>query len=181
MFGVLFTLVALLAGTYFILKMGYLNFSADQQPGVIEKRLAMTAMDASLDRHMPQQANPIAATEDNLVVGAKLYLDHCAGCHGVPSNPDSKFAQSFYPTVPAFFKDAPDMSENQNFYVIGHGIRWTGMPAWNQTLTASQIWQIVTFLSHVEKLPPAAQSVFGPSIATAPMPMPMPTTSPVVH
>ena len=26
------------------------------------------------------------------------------------------------------------MPENQNFYIIQHGIRWTGMPAWNKTL-----------------------------------------------
>jgi mono/diheme cytochrome c family protein len=49
------------------------------------------------------------------------------------------------------------MSENQNFYIIQHGIRWTGMPAWNKTLNDMQIWQLVTFLSNIEKLPPAAK------------------------
>jgi len=89
-------------------------------------------------------------------------VNHCAGCHGVPSNPDSQFAHSFNPEVPSFFKDAPDMAEHQNFYIIKHGIRWTGMPAWDKTLDDTQTWQIVTFLSNIEKLPPAAQKELAP-------------------
>jgi mono/diheme cytochrome c family protein len=30
------------------------------------------------------------------------------------------------------------------------------MPAWGGTLSETQIWQLVTFLGNVEKLPPAA-------------------------
>ena len=171
--GMLFALAVLLGGGYWVLKRGYVNLSADQKPGAMEDHFAMTAVDASLERRVIQRANPVAATDDNLVAGARLYLDHCAGCHGVPLNPDSSFARSFYPPVPEFFSDPPDMSENQNFYIIQHGVRWTGMPAWNGTLTEPQIWQIVTFLSHIQKLPPAVQSVFGPETPTPPaMPMP---------
>jgi mono/diheme cytochrome c family protein len=128
----------------------------------------------------PDLKNPVAANEENLAAGAKLYINHCAGCHGIPSNPDSQFGRSFYPTVPPFFKDSPDMAENQNFYIIQHGIRWTGMPAWNKTLNETQIWQIVTFLSNIEKLPPAAKREFDQPGVTAPVgtppgaaPMPM--------
>jgi thiosulfate dehydrogenase len=169
--GFLFALVVLVAGAWFALKRGYVDLAADQKPSSIESKLAMTAMDASADRRAPGQKNPVAATEENIAGGAKLYLDHCAGCHGVPSNPGGQFGKSFYPPVPGFFQDAPDMSEGQNFYVIEHGVRWTGMPSWNKTLTEQQVWQVVTFLSNVEKLPPAAQKVFGPA-ETAPMPMP---------
>lgn len=118
--------------------------------------------DAATDRRASDAKNPIPATEENLVAGTKLYVNHCAGCHGLPSNPESTFAQSFYPEVPSFFKEAPDMAENQNFYIIQHGIRWTGMPAWNKTLNDTQTWQIVTFLSNIEKLPPAAMKEMAP-------------------
>jgi hypothetical protein len=33
------------------------------------------------------------------------------------------------------------------------------MPAWNKTLRDTQIWQLVTFMSNIEKLPPAALKV----------------------
>jgi len=161
-FGILFTLIVLAAGGWWCLKQGYVDFAADRKPSWAEEKISMAAVDASTERRAPEGKNPVAATEANIAAGAQLYLDHCAGCHGVPSNPDSQFARSFNPAVPEFFKDAPDMPESQNFYIIQHGIRWTGMPAWSRTLSEAQIWEIVTFLGNVEKLPPAAQKVFGP-------------------
>jgi mono/diheme cytochrome c family protein len=154
--GIITALAAIFLAGLIILKTGLVNFSADQPSSDTEKHLAMSAVDASTDRHAPELKNPLPANEDTIVSGADLYMNHCAGCHGVPSNKDSVFANSFNPPVPVFFKDAPDMSENQNFYIIQHGIRWTGMPAWGKTLSSTQIWQLVTFLSNIEKLPPAA-------------------------
>ncbi|MDE3170822.1 MAG: hypothetical protein KGL75_11825, partial [Acidobacteriota bacterium] len=52
-----------------------------------------------------------------------------------------------------------------------HGVRWTGMPGWKVVLKEREIWQLVTFLSHMDNLPPAAKSVFFPS-GSAPVPAP---------
>jgi mono/diheme cytochrome c family protein len=67
--------------------------------------------------------------------------------------------------------DMADMPENQNFYILEHGIRWTAMPGWKNVLTAQQIWQTVTFLSHMNNLPSAAKQVFTES-ASCPQPPP---------
>jgi thiosulfate dehydrogenase len=180
--GILFAIVLLLVGVYFCFEKGYVNFAADQRPSLMEAKLAMAAVDASTDRRAPEGPNPMQPTEENIAAGAKIYLDRCAGCHGIPSNPDSLFSRSFDPPAPGFFTDAPDMPENQNFYIIRHGIRWTGMPAWKQTLNETQTWQVVTFLSNVEKLPPAAKKILGPSTASpSPMPMQMPMSMPMDH
>jgi len=162
LFGIILTLFALAAGGYFLLKSGRVSFNADQETSAMERHFAMSAVDASTERNAPEQKNPVPADEADLVAGAKLYLNHCAGCHGLPSNPEGQFGRSFNPPVPAFFKEPPDMPENQNFYIIQHGIRWTGMPAWNKTLNDGQIWQLVTFLSNVQKLPPAVLKELAP-------------------
>ncbi|MFY9802815.1 MAG: c-type cytochrome [Candidatus Acidiferrales bacterium] len=173
LFGIIFTLIVVFGGGYYLLKQGYVNFDADHEPSHSELHLAMAAVDASTDRNAPQIKNPLTADETNLSAGARLYVDHCAGCHGVPTNPDSQFARSFNPPVPAFFKEAPDMPENQNFYIIQHGIRWTGMPAWSGTLNDTQTWQLVTFLSNIEKLPPAALKEFEPPASATAAPAPV--------
>ena len=49
------------------------------------------------------------------------------------------------------------MPENQNFYIIQHGVRFSGMPGWKQVLSDQQIWQVTTFLSHMDKLPPQVE------------------------
>jgi mono/diheme cytochrome c family protein len=168
--GIIFALLVLAAGILWYTRTGRVNFDADRAPSSLERWFTGGASDASVERHAPSVKNPVPATEQNIVAGAQLYLNHCAGCHGTPSNPDSQFARSFNPPVPRFFKHAPDMLENQNFYIIEHGIRWTGMPAWSNTLSDNQIWQIVTFLSSIPNLPPAAQKVLAPNPSASPPP-----------
>lgn len=158
--GVIFTLIVIVIAVLWVAKTGRVSFEADREPSHLERSLAMGAVDAATDRHAPDVKNPLEPTEGNIVTGAHIYLDHCAGCHGVPSNADSQFARSFNPPVPTFFKDAPDMPENQNFYIIQHGIRWSGMPTWENTLNDTQIWQVITFMSNIEKLPAPAKKVF---------------------
>jgi mono/diheme cytochrome c family protein len=53
-----------------------------------------------------------------------------------------------------------DDTEGESFWKIRHGIRWTGMPAWKETLNDDQIWKLATFLKHMDKLPAAAQDVW---------------------
>ncbi len=155
--GVIVTLAVLGGGAYLYLRMGYLDLRADLQPSAFEKRNAMAFMDASTDRHAPDQKNPVEPTEANLIEGVKLYKTYCAACHGAPDHPEKKFGHPFYPPAPQFMEEAPDMPENQNFYIIQHGVRWTGMPAWKNTLSNEEIWKLVAFLSHMDKLPPAVE------------------------
>lgn len=163
LFGIVFGIAAFAAAAYFLFERGYVDFGADRAPSRAESKFAMGAVDAWSGRHSGDRKNPLPATEENIVAGATLYLNHCAGCHGVPSNPVSPFQQSFYPPAPGFFRDMPDMNDADTFYLIQRGIRWTGMPAWDNTLTDDQIWQIVLFFDNMHKLPPAATKVFTPS------------------
>jgi mono/diheme cytochrome c family protein len=179
--GIILTLIVLVVGGYFVLKSGRVSFNADQEPAAFERHLAMSAVDASTERNAPELKNPVPTDEADLVAGAKLFLDHCAGCHGLPSNPEGQFGRSFNPPVPAFFKEPPDMPENQNFYIIQHGIRWTGMPAWNKTLSDGQIWQLVTFLSNVQKLPPAVLKELAPRAGVTLEAAPAASTAPAMH
>jgi hypothetical protein len=52
------------------------------------------------------------------------------------------------------------MAENQNFYIIQHGVRLSGMPAWTASLKESEIWQVTTFLSKIDNLPLQIQSAW---------------------
>ncbi len=155
--GVLITLIVLGLGVFFYLRMGFLNTRADAAPSSFETRWAMHFLDASVGRHASDQADPIEAGPANLLAGMALYRTNCARCHGAPDHPERKFGHPFYPPAPNFVMEAADMPENQNFYIIKHGIRYTGMPAWESVLSDQQIWELTTFLSHMDKLPPAVR------------------------
>jgi mono/diheme cytochrome c family protein len=155
--GVIVGLVVLAGGAYLYLRLGYLDFRADVHPSGLESHQAMAFLDASADRRAAEEKNPVEPTEANLMQGMELYKTHCAECHGAPDHPEKKFGHPFYPPAPQFMTQPADMPESENFYIIQHGIRWTGMPAWENTLSDQQIWTLVTFLSHMQKLPASAQ------------------------
>ena len=133
---------------------------ADNPPSRFETMVAGRAMDASVARAAPKITNPVTADETNVTAGARLYREHCTLCHGDPVHPKATLAESLNPPAPQFMEDMADMPQNQNFYILQHGIRWTAMPSWKNLLSEQQLWQLVTFLSHMHDLPPAAKRVF---------------------
>jgi len=144
--------IALLAG-FLWLRLGFVDARADAPANALEQAVAMPALDASVRRRAPEVQNPVGATEVNLIAGMKVYQNHCAGCHGDIHQPHAAFGDSLYPRAPQFMEDAPDMPEYQNYYIIEHGIRLSGMPALRSSLKDEEIWQVTTFLSHMDKLP----------------------------
>ena len=146
-------LVVLLA-TFCYVRIGFFDPRADVDIGGIESKIAMPALDAAVDRHAPEAQDPIQSNDDNLTAGMKIYQQDCASCHGDVNHPHAALADAFYPRAPQFVEDAPDMPENQNFYIIEHGIRLSGMPAWRDSLNNQQLWQVTAFLSHMDKLSP---------------------------
>ena len=160
LFGIMAMIVILALGLLFAL-LGFVSMRADNPPSKMETTLATHVMDASVARAAPKVANPVTADEANLVAGARLYSAHCTLCHGDPAHPKSLLADSLNPPSPQFTDDMADMPENQNFYILQHGIRWTAMPGWKNVLSEQQTWQLVTLLSHMHDLPPAAKQVFA--------------------
>src|ERR1700733_12984582 len=153
LWGILFTLLVIVVVGFLALRGGYFNFSADTETSSFEKKIAMSAMDKSTERRAPQASNPVQPNNDTLIAGASLYRDNCAGCHGDPSHMATQMGDSFNPPAPQFWMDAPDMPENENFYIIKHGVRWTGMPSWGKKLSDAQLGPVVTLPSHLDKLP----------------------------
>lgn len=165
-FGIIVTLVVIAAMVYIVGHFGYMDLRADQKPSSAETSVAMGAMDASTGRHAPAIKNPAQPSEENLLAGLALYQMHCAECHGNPENPESAMGTSEYPPAPQFMSEAADMPQHQNFYIIKHGIRMTAMPGWGKIMNDDQIWELVTFLAQMEKLPPPVEQKWKGSVAS---------------
>jgi mono/diheme cytochrome c family protein len=147
-------IVAVLLGTFIYVRFGFADPRADIPVGTLEAKVAMPSLDAAVDKRAPEVHDPLQPSEDHLLAGIKIYQANCASCHGDIQHPRGMLANALYPRAPQFVQDAPDMPENQNFYIIQHGIRFSGMPAWKEALSENEIWQVTTFLSHMDKLPP---------------------------
>lgn len=157
--GVLSCVGVAVVGGYVVIKLGLIPANADAHPGWLERWAANTSLDATLARAAPKGPNPVSPTDTNLISGIKLFGDHCAICHGTSKGDAalSPEAKGEYPKPPQFASaGVEDDPQGYTFWKIKHGIRWTGMPSWKDTLTDEQIWTLALFLNRMDKLPPAA-------------------------
>jgi mono/diheme cytochrome c family protein len=74
-------IVAILAG-FSYLRLGFADPRADVPVSVLEQKIAMPSLDASVERHAPEVKNPVDPTVASLTAGMKLYQADCASCHG---------------------------------------------------------------------------------------------------
>ena len=155
--GAVVTILILVLGGLGFAMLGLLPTNANVAPPQLERRIAMSAVDASMERHAPHVTNPVPPSDQSFEDGMKLYTMNCALCHGGLDRKPSSLGKSFYPPAPDLVSDPPDDPEWHVFYTIRTGVRYTGMPAWDKTLSEPDMWKIASFLSHMEKLPPAVQ------------------------
>ncbi len=166
--GVIITLLAIVLGGLAWALLGYAPSNANATPSHWERRIAMNALDASMDRHAPRVSNPLPATSDNLIDGMKIYTMNCSSCHGTLDNKPSPLQHSFYPPPPQVILHPVDDPEWHIFYAVSTGVRYTGMPAWNTVLSEEERWKVTGFLSHLQKLPPAVQDYWKKSFGVPP-------------
>ena len=155
------TLVVLGLAAYIGLRAGLMPANADATPGNLERWAAKTSLHATLAREAPRTPNPMPSTDANYAAGIKLYAENCAVCHGTSDGEPTNIARGLYQDPPQFAKHGvEDDPDGVSYWKVAHGIRLTGMPAFNRTLKDDQIWQIVMFLKNMDALPPAPQRLW---------------------
>jgi mono/diheme cytochrome c family protein len=165
--GVLITLLLIAACIVTVSRFGLYPIGADNPPSVVERTLTMRAMDEYADRHKPAGDNPTQITPANLMDGAKEYEEHCAFCHGGAKAKISPMRDKLNPPVPQLIDRIPHDEDAWLFWVTKHGVRMTGMPTWDGVLSDEEMWKIVAFIKHSDKLPADAQQ-FWQKIASTP-------------
>jgi mono/diheme cytochrome c family protein len=148
--------IPLVTYMYFAFGMAPVATAAQEMP--FERLLAKKALRARREREMPKSV-PIAADESNYAAGAHIYREHCAVCHGLPKHSQTAIAKGMYPKPPALLegKGVSDDPEGETYWKVSGGIRMTGMPGFQQTLSSTEIWQVSILLAHADKLPTKVQ------------------------
>lgn len=82
--------------------------------------------------------NPYAGQNDAIMAGKKLYLRHCADCHGGDGRGQEKVPNLHSPIIQS-------ATPGSLFWFLRNGNLSEGMPGWSR-LPDQQLWQIVTFL-----------------------------------
>ena len=101
-----------------------------------------------------------------LLTGGADYNDMCAGCHLKPGKKSSEMSAGLYPQPPNLALGIEghaghegghgdvNTSAAQQFWIIKHGIKASGMAAFGPTHYDARIWAMVAFLQKLPTLDP---------------------------
>jgi mono/diheme cytochrome c family protein len=152
--GFICGLIVLPLVCFFYLRLGYAPVATSAPPLPLERYITHSALQARIDKEMPRN-EPVAATEATFMAGAMTYRESCAVCHGLPGQPKSAIAKGMFPSPPHLFegKGVTDDPAGETYWKVKNGIRLTGMPGFEKSLTDEQIWQVSEMLAKADKLP----------------------------
>lgn len=138
---------------YLYFRLGYAPVAISAPPLPFEKRLARMALHARIAKEAPAQA-PMAASEENLAAGARIYREHCAFCHGFRGQDPTATAKGMFPRPPQLLrgKGVTDDPAGESYWKAANGIRLTGMPGYRGPLSEEQLWQVSLLLANAGKI-----------------------------
>jgi thiosulfate dehydrogenase len=162
LFGVFVALVATAGAVFAYFAGGFAPVATSAPPMPFERLLAGRALHARIEKEMPETA-PIQVSEANEIAGARLYVEHCAPCHGLPDKPESAVARGEFPRPPQLFRGhgVTDDPPGETWWKVTNGIRLTGMPGFGQSLSDTQVWQVSLLLANADKLSPASRAALA--------------------
>ena len=108
---------------------------------------------------------PPLADEQMVLRGAGCFRDKCVQCHGAPGVAQGDIGKSMQP-LPGPLVDARRYWQPRELYwVTRHGIKMSGMPAWDRRLTEAELWSVVAFM---QRLPDLSAQQYAEVVARAP-------------
>jgi mono/diheme cytochrome c family protein len=168
LFGVIIGLALLPIAVYFYFSKGMAPVATSAPPMPFERMFARMAVHARLDNEVPKNV-PIAADEAAYTAGAQVYKENCAVCHGLPGQPQTAIAKGMFPDPPKLMegKGVTDDPAGETYWKVSGGIRMTGMPGFEKTLSTTQMWQVSLLCANADKLSASVKDALAavPSVA----------------
>lgn len=163
-------LIAILGGLGFIYS-GVYPIGADDKHTAPVTWALETLRERSISRAAGDIEVPDLSDPTMLLAGGPDYNEMCSGCHLKPGVDASDLTIGLYPSPPNLASrldehghdhgDEPDgiAAAQRNFWIIKHGIKASGMPAWGPTHDDQRIWAMVAFLAKLPDLTEAQYQI----------------------
>lgn len=97
-------------------------------------------------------AEPPLADERMALRGAGCFRDKCVQCHGAPGVAQDDIGKSMQPLPGPLVDARRHWRPRELYWVTRHGIRMSGMPAWEFRLRDDELWELVAFMQRLPDL-----------------------------
>ena len=146
--------VLVYSGAYYV--------GADQPHWSLTSWLINEARDRSIRAHASGIAVPAGLDDPaRIMAGVTHYAEHCVVCHGAPGVERGDLAEGLYPRPPNLADAARVYRPGELFWIVKHGIRMTGMPAWGDH-GDDELWAMVALIG---KLPGMTKQDYAKLVA----------------
>lgn len=162
----------LAVGGFVVAASGVISTKASSGHWAITQWFLRFSMKRSIATHSLGIEVPANLANQNLIVqGARHYEIGCRSCHGAPGLAQPRIARGMLPPPPDLVPRIRESTPGKLFYVVKHGMKFTGMPAWPAQQRDDEIWAMVAFLLRMPGLDEAgyrrlAQSERAPAVST---------------
>lgn len=153
----------LAAGGFLVAASGIVPIKASSGHWAITAWFLNFSSERSVSTHTIGMSAPPLDDPGLVLRGAGHYETACRPCHGSPVLPQPRVARGMTPPPPYLPPAIPRWEPEELFYIVKHGIKFTGMPAWPAQERDDEVWAMVAFLSLLPELDAAAyqRMVYG--------------------
>ena len=124
-----------------------LNLTALQQPGPLERRVANLVKHAVIRRASRNGIPPPPPGTISSEAGLARYNLDCGTCHGSHGLAQTASGRWMYPRAADLTsQEVQSYSDQELFWIINNGIRFTGMPGFAKVETPNHIWSLVSYV-----------------------------------
>ena len=149
--------VLALAGVALFVWRGWYDTSATTGHTAPVYRLLELTMRRAVQARAADVAEPASRLEPaTLRRGAACYRDHCVQCHGGPGVAQQDIGKSLQPLPGPLADAARRWRAREIYWITRHGIKMSGMPAWELRLSDADLWAVSGFVERLAVLSPPA-------------------------
>lgn len=145
-------LLLIVVGKAVFIWSGAYDIAADEPHWRLTERVMETLRDRSIAARTADIAVPDLDDEALIRAGAGNYDAMCTGCHLKPGLESTEPSKGLYPAPPDLTRKRVE-NPAAAFWVIKHGIKMSGMPAWGRSMGDEYIWGMVAFIRELPAMP----------------------------
>ncbi|WP_230532411.1 c-type cytochrome [Microvirga roseola] len=140
---------------------GAYNVAATEEHASFTRWAFDTTFHNSVERQADDVLAPADITPAMIAAGATAYKSMCQHCHAGPGVDRAEWANGMRPRPPHLTEAAAEWEPQEVFWIVRHGVKMSGMPAFGPTHGDEAIWSIAAFVKQLPAMTPEEYAQLG--------------------
>ena len=159
--GILGVVAAVAVFGLIVVYSGAYNVAATEEHTSFVRWAFDTTFQNSIELRAAEIVPPENVTPEMVTAGAGAYMSMCQHCHAGPGVERARWANGMRPQPPHLTEAASHWEIEEVFWLVRHGARMTGMPAFGPTHEDGALWNIAAFVKELPGMTPERYEELG--------------------